>query len=111
MDNRKKILRDLIECRGDPSELAGRLSQFSWDSNEALIKLELTHVVRVLQYYIDGKISKDQIEDWANALEVRDDVEFDEVSKDLISILANPELQRHKLSVNWAKEIISKYGL
>lgn len=111
MDNRKEILKKLVEHPSETPELVRLLSQFGWDSTDTLIKLEMNRIVVVLQSYVDGILTKSQVEDWANAIEVRDDIELDEVSKNLIQDLANPELSAHEMNETWAKGIISEYLL
>ena len=109
MNKRKEILKELIEFRGEPSELIKQLSQFEWDSGAPLVKLELSHVIKVLQSYIDGGISKSQVENWANAIEVRDDIEFNKTVKDLIYTLANSEISDQEINQTWAKETVKKF--
>lgn len=108
MSNRKEILKNLIEYKGDPRELVGRLAQFGWDSDDELVRLEPVHIVNVLRAYVDGSISKDGMVEWANAIEGRDDIEFSDVTKNLVFILANPDLIDQDFSKSWVKEMIEK---
>lgn len=106
MINRKKILQDLVEFRKPPSEMYAVLSIFEWDSDEELIQMERRHIAVVLQKYISGEISSEEIEDWANLIEGRDDVDYAEVAE-ILHILANPAIT-HQLTPSVAASLVDK---
>lgn len=94
MSERKEILRKLIRLEGEFLPLVRRLRQLPWDSEESPVLLTRSNVVAVLDRYLVGGLSEDDLENWANEIEGREDIDFDEVSKDAIFELANPLLNR-----------------
>jgi hypothetical protein len=57
---------------------------------------------------LKNELSEKEIEDWANLVECREDIELDDVL-DVISILANP-LLKGVLTQDRAKKLIRKCG-
>ncbi|PIR34622.1 MAG: hypothetical protein COV36_00440 [Alphaproteobacteria bacterium CG11_big_fil_rev_8_21_14_0_20_44_7] len=97
MLNRKEILIDLLGVNKPIQDLITALSNFEWDSDVELVVLSRNDVAKVLREFISGKISSDQINLWANTIEGRDDIGFEndfyDLLKDIIFELANPELE------------------
>jgi hypothetical protein len=92
MRSRKDILTDLFFLNGNLSKLQDELSQYSWDSEPILI-INKQDFLNVLNTYIVDKIDTEDIIKWANALECRDDLSFeDEELQEIIFELANPEI-------------------
>jgi hypothetical protein len=88
MRTRKEILTDLIQNKGEVSSLTQELSQYSWDSDETLCVVGLQDILRLLD-----TSDAMAIEDWANAVEGREDLDFEnEEIQEIIHELANPEL-------------------
>jgi len=106
MINRKKTLQDLVEFRKRPSEMRSALSAFEWDSGEELVQLEKRQIANVLQKFISGEILSEEVEDWANLIEGRDDVDYAEVAE-LVNILANPAIT-FQLTPSVAASLIDK---
>lgn len=105
MRNRAQVLTDLVQLNGSLTELRHELSQFSWDVEEAGFTVTPEHLAKVLSLYSDGKIDAVGLEDWANAIEVREDIEYSEDRiKEIIHELANPLLHGGNLD-----ERISSY--
>lgn len=76
------ILRDLARHPGDP--------------DAELVTIARDNVVSVLERYLASEIDAATIEDWADAIELRDDVglpEDDQLLADLLFELANPPTQ------------------
>jgi hypothetical protein len=96
VEQRIKALRDLIEHRESIPVSIGRLRQFSWDSDRALVVLTGNDLVRILDRYLQGELSNTELEEWANALEGRDDIGYEPSMGDnlrkIIFELANPLL-------------------
>jgi|SRR6185369_1136425 len=106
MINRKKILQELVEFREHPSEMRSALSAFEWDSDEELIQMEKRQIATVLQKFISGEITSEEVEDWANLIEGRDDVDYAEVAE-ILHILANPAIT-YQLTPSVATNLIDK---
>ena len=95
MNKRIKILNWLLNFDKPIEEINKMLSEFPWDSEELVI-LELDHFNKVLSSYLSKRISKEDVEQWASAIECRDDIGFfNDDNKTLLNLiheLANPYL-------------------
>jgi hypothetical protein len=95
---RKAALEDLTRLRGSVEEARQRLRSFGWDSAPNLVTLSPATVIDVLGRYLSGDLTAEQIEQWADAIEVRVDIAFpplfETVMKELFFELAHPEIER-----------------
>ncbi|WP_345104997.1 hypothetical protein [Mucilaginibacter panaciglaebae] len=93
MRDRRDILYDLIHFHGRLNDILKEISQFTWDAETPVITMTDSDFRTVLEKCIEDIISVRDIEEWANALECRDDIEFaDKKIHDAIFDLANPEI-------------------
>lgn len=96
VDDRRALLQRLVERKGPLEDVYRALTQFPWDVDEPLVTLTSDHVADALRDYLAGALTEREVEDWADALEVRDDVEFaDSAEEDVLHVihfLANPLL-------------------
>ena len=94
--SRREVLEALLEARQAPAASASALGRFTWDSEE-VVTLRRSHVITVLNKLVLGEWSPDEVEQWADLLEGRDDVGLEpgheDVLKQVIFDLANPALQ------------------
>jgi hypothetical protein len=92
--DRSKLVSRLVEGRFPMESLCQELSDYPWDAEEPLVLLKRAHISAILQRYLDRELTAAQVEAWANAVELRDDIGFpDQDSSDLqhlIFVLANP---------------------
>ncbi len=104
--NRVESLQSLLKLDQPLSQILSSLNAHGWDRDHELVTLESQHIITVLQRYLSGELSDPCVEDWANAVEGREDVGFESGFEDLLSEiiykLANPRLT-HSLSKNFAK--------
>jgi hypothetical protein len=88
------------------------LRQLPWDSPE-LVVLGRKEILSVLQRCQGGQLSPEQVEEWANALEGRDDLGFEpadaELLHEVIFELANPVLT-NQLSASRLLQLIMRLG-
>lgn len=109
MRSRKNILEDIIKYENPESLpiLREELNGYPWDSEEVHAVLSRKSIVNILERFARGEITARQVEDWADALEIRDDVEFGENNDEetilVMSELANPV---QPLTVNEASAYI-----
>ena len=86
------------------------LSSFPFDS-EPIISIKREHLMSILSDYIAGNITDVNVEEWANAVEARDDIAFESdvnsVGGQIVHDLANPLLSG-PLTVDVAKKMRSK---
>jgi hypothetical protein len=92
--DRKSILLDFVGITRPLDEILLDLKKFSLDCDGPLIMLEQRHIAAALQRYADGQLTGATIENWANAIEGRDDIGYDprSIAGRLLHELANPVL-------------------
>lgn len=112
MKSRKELLGRLVRY-SNPVELVSlreQLSVYPWDSETKLVVLSRADVCDILLRFTDGDLSSTDIENWAEALEMREDIAFGEDEDDprvqvAIYALASPALEG-LLDLNKAEEMI-----
>lgn len=107
MRGRKDILNDLISMNGDISVLLNELSLYPWDREKPITNLNRSDILLLLTKALHDNNIFNKLEDWADAIEVRDDIEFEnDQVKNVVTELANPILygaltkERLKLIIN-----------
>lgn len=90
---RREALRDLALFASPLHSVRHSLSDFTWDSDE-LSMLDKQHVLQVLRRFETGELTDKDVEAWANAIEMRDDIGYDRETAvwDVLHELANPTL-------------------
>ena len=93
IDDEIGILLDLIHFKNNIDTLRNMLSQIGFDSETELVSMSRDNIVEILQRSLDKKISFLELEEWANLIECREDIDFeDEKTQEMIFKLANPYL-------------------
>lgn len=93
MRTRNEILSDLVANKGEIAGLTEELSHYSWDCEDPLYTINPDDIYKVLNQYSQGNVDSKTIEDWANAIESRDDLDFEnEEIHEIITEIANPVL-------------------
>lgn len=91
------VLRNLVTFGKSIDELSDMLSQLSWDYENQPFVVKSSEVKIVLERFLSGERSAKELEDWANLIECREDLEFEEQGfeaiENIIDCLANPVLQ------------------
>jgi hypothetical protein len=113
MQNRK-ILLEKVLYYNKPEELQKTredLSAYGWDSNGYIVRLTRDMVISILERYLHSEITEKQVEEWADAIEMREDIEHginnEEDIQYTIYVLASPSLEG-KLTDKTAQELIDK---
>lgn len=95
----KELLNALLRFE-NPEELIAITKALSvYDSNRGndLVNLTRENIISILERYLQAELSRKNVEDWASAVECREDIEFgmddDDVTMDVIHDLANPALE------------------
>lgn len=111
MKTRQNLLQCLIEFREPIQPLLETLAKEPWDVEEPLVILDTATIKAVLVRYLNSEISSDDVEEWANAVECRDDIEIEHshenTIRDVLSILANPTLNL-PLTMEYARELVNR---
>jgi hypothetical protein len=96
MKNRLKILQELVTFSQPLELIAKELSQFDWDYDGKPYIIKPIHIVNVLNRFLFGDLTAKELEDWANLIECREDLEYHKSNYEqldkIISELANPEI-------------------
>lgn len=111
---RKQLSEALLISEIPTDSLLSALAEFGWDSEDELVLLRCDHVTAVSERFLRGEIPAGDVSDWADALESREDIGFEdgcgEILADVIYELANPELTR-SFSSGTGAERIYRLGL
>lgn len=93
LELRREALRDLVLLASPVASARHSLTDFAWDSDE-LLMLDKQHVLTVLRRFDAGELPGTEVEAWANAIEMRDDIGYDRETAvwDVLYELANPTL-------------------
>ncbi len=89
---RELLLDHLVGLTDDLTEVLSYLRKFPWDSPVLRIVCE-KDLVSVFDRYLCGDLSGTEVERWADAIELRDDLDFatDEL-KEIVHRLANSDI-------------------
>jgi hypothetical protein len=89
-------LRMLVEYSQPLVQIKAELGKHPFDTNECLFVITPAHMRDILERFLSGALSAEQVEDWANLIEMRDGLEFadgeDGPSRECLHELANPLL-------------------
>lgn len=105
-DTRRELLNDLLNYKYSWPLLAEKLRSMPFSASSRIVKANPDHVIATLERFLAGELSGLDVEEWANIIEMREDVEFDEKTKEAIWELANPQLTQ-SLTKEAAREIIN----
>ena len=113
-NNKTSILLDLVHFKNNIDTLKNMLSQIGFDSETELVSMSRDDMVEILQRSLDKKISFLELEEWANLIECREDIGFeDEKIQEMIFKLANPYLYGkldEKQVLSYLNELDEKCG-
>jgi hypothetical protein len=85
MQRRAEILQELARFETPTEPLLQELLSFGWDWSDApLLVLSKADLLRVIDRFLAGQISAAQLQQWAENLEEREDVAFDESDAELL---------------------------
>ena len=105
---RSQLLQSLLKLDRPLEQILPPLNQLGWDSDEELATLHPQHLISILSRYLNGELSPVEVENWANAIECREDLDWEsEAISALIHELANPLLTR-PLSEATAREWLQR---
>jgi len=95
---RKLLLEKLIKFEKPVQQTLAELQKFGWDSPTELVQIKPAHIENCLDEYLQGKLNAAEVEEWANALECREDIGFiptnEDLVREIIFQLANPLLNK-----------------
>ena len=114
IDDEIGILLDLVHFKNNIDTLKNMLSQIGFDSEIELVSMSRDNIVEILQRSLDKKISFLELEGWANLIECREYIGFeDEKTQEMVFKLANPYLYGkldEKQVLSYLNELDEKCG-
>jgi ribosomal protein L15 len=118
MNRRAEILQELARFEKPQEPLLRELGSFGFNwTEEPLLVLKKDHLLSVIDRFLRGEIRSAQLQQWAEAFEVREDVGFDEREeeqiKDVFFRLATPEINEpltHQTVRRMKDELTSNRG-
>ena len=111
---RKRALEALLGFEQPLEQVKGVLSTLPWDAHVELVTLSIRHVAKVLDQFLAGRATPEQVESWANAIEGRDDIGLEATNeaplREFIHELANPLLTQ-PLTRQSASELLKRIDM
>lgn len=111
---RVQALEDLVNLRRSVGEAVSALVKFSIDSEEELIDLTPVSIMTVLDKYLSGDLSAQEVELWAETLYMRDDVGLQEKCEGTLKMalfeLSSPEINEpitYEVALDWKARLRS----
>jgi hypothetical protein len=111
---RTEALRDLINLRVPVEQAEAALADFGWDSDDDLDTLTRADAIEILRRYQAGELTATDCQRWAEALEGRDDLGFEDgwedTLKELLFEIATPDLAEPltpEFAHRWASRLSS----
>ncbi len=94
-DGRVEALQDLLELRTPLPSALRALARFPWDSDE-LVTATRAHIGGVLDRFVAGTLTADEVIEWAEVVHLRDDIAREEGAEDTVNEvlieMSSPEL-------------------
>ena len=110
--SREELLRQLIDGHVSSADIAERLGAVGWDSDREIVTLTRSDALAILSRFIRGEVKADEVGEWANAIEGREDIGYEPGSEatlsDLVFELANPEISTEltaERAEDWARQL------
>ena len=109
VQDRLQVVCDLLELRILPEVARTILGQYSWDFDGHPVILERRHITSLLGRYSSKATDELVVAEWADVIELRDDIKpemgFEDLILEIIFELANPILNG-QLSTQRAQELV-----
>lgn len=110
MNRRIEALEHLLKFDKSIANLQSDLSEFSWDYDGQALVLSASQVNTILEQFVAGQHTEQEIEDWANLIECREDLEYEKPKSQEIEMviqrLANPDIEG-KITTEVCVELIN----
>ena len=94
--SRTELLRRLAEYTLPIEPVLAELREYGWDAEAPFFTITRQHLRSVLSRYLDGELTSEQVTDWADLVECREDLGYEQGFEDALQRavfeLANPNL-------------------
>lgn len=108
MKTRVKLLNQIISYQNISDSIFQDVYAYPWDyDGEGAATLSTKDVKHILNLYLNESIQADDVHKWAEFLECRDDVDYDNTIIEILFELANPDING-KITPKGAELILQK---
>lgn len=105
---RIEILTHLIEYDLPMMKLKDLMKDVPWDCQNPLVVFKIQHVQFALHKYLDKKCSAKDLEEWADLIEVREDIECSaDILKEFLFQTSTPEIN-FKITEDYAEKWLKR---
>lgn len=92
-NDKKQILKNLIKFNKSLKNIKNEISNLNFDSKFELYIITKNDIKQILNRALKENIAFKELEEWANLIECRDDLGFEEeILQEIIFDFANPEI-------------------
>jgi len=108
--DRSELLEKLVNFEDDIYIITKELKKIAWDSDKPLVYIDQKIINKVINLYLNDQISHNELVEWANAIECREDIGFEETEEkfsELIFEIANQEINP-PFTKEYAKDLLEK---
>jgi hypothetical protein len=95
LEDRTSLLRRVVQYELPLEDTLVLLRAYGWGSDEELVTLTAEDVIHLLDRFFAGELTVEQVQHWAELLELRDDVGFEPRWSEHLALavkqLASPE--------------------
>jgi hypothetical protein len=110
-EKRIELLNQALKMDGDFQSAIKELSHYDWDYDGAPAILDQAIIKNILTRYVTGQLSTATVYEWADFIELREDVDYSQDGEDIIAnilhMLANPDIEG-ELTVQRAESFIQQ---
>jgi hypothetical protein len=96
-EERRVLLKKALYLDDDFSMIVKKLSEYEWDYEGIPVILDRETLKNILSRYLSGELSQTAVYEWADFIELRDDIDYPEENENLLSEiihdLANPRIE------------------
>lgn len=112
LSKRETLLTSLLSLDRNLTSIVCELNQLGWDSEEETVIIDRQHIVSILDRYLNRQLSACEVEEWANAIECREDIGYEkgfEIEvEEALQELANPVIKHFlcdRLGIQWIQQL------
>jgi len=102
---REEALLAIVQFSDNKDEAFSQLAKYPRESDTTLVNVTPIMLIRNLKLYTQNIITSDDLEFWADFLEIREDINFNDVEGEIYA-LSNPDLMG-EITINKISKLIS----
>jgi len=102
---REEALLAIVQFSDNKDEAFSQLAKYPRECKTKLINITPIMLISNLKLYTQNIITSDDLEFWANFVEIREDINFDDIEGEIYA-LSNPDLMG-EITINKISKLIS----